>query len=166
MSKPTEAKPLRAPPQVSLTPGEPHPRLNPNLCPSPDPGQPRSSLSYSMWTCRTRSAPRSSSSDSRPVASGWRSLSCRECRLSSVTSQSCWVLLCSCRRHSLPWGSEGAGAGAQPRCEWGQGCSTFQGAHRGPAGHLRASGTPQPWSCSQGPASLGSLGQDREPKCP
>lgn len=94
------------------------------------------------------------------MASGWRSLSRSERKLSFVTSQSCWELLCSCWRsckHSLLWEpvGSGAGAGAQPHCE-GDRVAPPSGEHtEAQGGHLRASSTPQPWSCCQGPVSLG-----------
>lgn len=149
----------RPSPNLCLNPDpcEPHPQVNLNARWHSDTRaepQPHLQWSYSMWACSTRSASRSSSRDSRPVESGWRSLSCSECRLSSVTSQSCWELLCSCcksRRHSLPQGSEGsgAGAGAQAHCEW-RTWALSPGEHaEAPGVHMRATSPGQPWSCGR-----------------
>lgn len=49
---------------------------------------------------------------------------------------------------------------------WGRKHKHTVRAHRDPGGHLGAGSTPQPWSCRQGPTSLGSLGQDWELMCP
>ena len=135
----------------------------------PAPAPPR--LSYSRWTCRTRSALCSSSRDSRLMESGWRSLFCNECRLSSVTSHSCWELLCSCCRscrHSLPQGSEGsgAGAGAQAHCEGNRAAPPSREHAEALGGHLTGSSTPGPGAAARVPHPWGPWDRTGSPCVP
>lgn len=176
MPKPTEAKPRWVPCKGRLTPGEPHPQLSLNPCPalahvSPVPGGALTAplLPYSRWTCRTWSASHSSSTDSRPTVSGRRSRSRSECRLFSVTSQSCWELLCSRRRscwHSLPWGSEGSGAGPRPHCEGRGAAPAPRQRTRAPRGHLRASSAPQPGAAARVLRPRGPWDETGSPRAP